>query len=374
MELTVLTKKKAAFRNNSLVQSISAVFKRLMSPGAIDYYAGPLFIEDLRALVHQHQPDVLFAYTFDAASLITGIDGVVRVASVVDLDHIARRERQFKKAGFHPINTLKHWIDLILLARMPGVMVSILRQCDLVFEHASHHKQWLKAQGLQKIDYHPVLVLDYASNVKKNFETRIDSQRPIKISLVGKVNGVATLTGLRLLATELLPILRQDPACSDCEIHVIGGGQLPGDLAQQLNDDQIIIRGFVEDIQAEFLNSDIILVPTPIDLGFRTRIAEAFSYGCCVVAHSANAEGMPELRHGDNGLLGDTGASLAAQLLRAVKSADLRRQLGEAARKTFERELSGDVNSDLMLEKIEGLVRQMHDKNAFKVLTGENHQ
>ena len=81
----------------------------------------------------------------------------------------------------------------------------------------------------------------------------------------------------------------------------------------------------------------MVLVPTPIRLGVRVRILTAFSYGACVVAHSANALGIPELEHGENVLLGRNARELADSVARAIAEPELRRRTSAGARATYER-------------------------------------
>src|SRR5262249_31398675 len=115
-------------------------------------------------------------------------------------------------------------------------------------------------------------------------------------------------------------------------------------------------RGYVEDIETELLTCDVLLVPTDSAIGFRTRIAEAMSYGCCVVAHESNALGMPELNHGHNALLPQNGADLAKLTAQCLRDPDLRQRLGVAGRRIFEERLDGHKVCDEMVEMLEAVV------------------
>ena len=350
------TQKESPARQSSLLQSGINVIRRLFDPSPVDYYAGPNYAGEVNQIIREFDPDVLFAYTFDATSLISNIKGRLRVSSVVDLDHFARKQRMVKIKPRTIKEHLVKVIDQILLWQMPGVMINIVKNCDLVIEHANHHKEWLVSNGVSNVIYLPVMVLDYARDRIGIPQADPTSTQKVKITLVGKLNGIATLTGIRLLAEKILPRIDESEIKDSLEIHIIGGGTLPEDIRSKLNQPYVSFRGYVDDIHTEFLSSDIILVPTPIDLGFRTRIAEAFSFGCCVVAHSANAAGMPELKHDDNVLLGDTGEELVTQIIRCVESAELRQRIGHSARSTFETEMSGDLVSKRLVEKIEAMI------------------
>jgi glycosyltransferase involved in cell wall biosynthesis len=91
------------------------------------------------------------------------------------------------------------------------------------------------------------------------------------------------------------------------------------------------ILGYVEDLKATFRQSRAMIVPTPIDLGFRTRILDAFRHGLTVVAHPANALGFPELAHEKNALLAEDGIAMARQIQRLAEEPALNRQLAQQA-------------------------------------------
>lgn len=66
------------------------------------------------------------------------------------------------------------------------------------------------------------------------------------------------------------------------------------------------------------------IVPTNIPLGIRVRVVTAWSFGCPIVAHRANAAGIPEMQDGENALLADTDAELADAVSRALGDEALR--------------------------------------------------
>jgi glycosyltransferase involved in cell wall biosynthesis len=282
---------------------------------------------------------------------------IPRLAFLTDLDHLARSYRR----RYRPSQSLKgkiyQLIDALADRELPNLISTLLSDCEIVFDHASHHCQWLRDHGVTQAKYLPVPVLDHpgADWYSSRQAARLSKNVP-KISLIGNVSGIATLPGLYILASGVLPRLEEKCGTNGFEVHILGSGRLPPDLLRALNKRYVKLRGYVEDIHAEFRSSDILLVPTPIELGFRTRIAEGFSFGCCVVAHRANARGMPELRDRENVLLADTGEQLADAVLRCLDSPELRERLGAQARATFEQQLDGRIVCDQMVNELERVV------------------
>jgi glycosyltransferase involved in cell wall biosynthesis len=277
---------------------------------------------------------------------------------LTDLDHLARRHRR----RWRPIKGFRDRIyrlaDALADHELPEIIARSLAKCQIVIDHAANHCEWLRTHGVPQAKYLPVPVLDRVGPTwRTERDDALATNKCQKVSLIGNVTGAATLPGLYLLAREIIPELKKRREWGRTEVHIIGGGKLPADLLSAFNHPWIKIRGYVDDIRAEFQSSDVFLVPTPIELGFRTRIAEAFSFGACVVAHKANSAGMPELSDGKNALLSESGSGLAGAIVRCLQEPQLRRRLEDAGRETFEQSLDGTKVCNGMIDLLEEAVR-----------------
>jgi glycosyltransferase involved in cell wall biosynthesis len=117
------------------------------------------------------------------------------------------------------------------------------------------------------------------------------------------------------------------------------------------------VLGHVERPAEEFASAHALLVPNAISLGVRVRIVTAFSYGACVVSHRANAEGIPELEHERNALLGSSGEELADAVVRALGDDGLRARLGAEGRATYERLFAPPVAVGRIREELGRIAR-----------------
>lgn len=307
-------------------------------------YPELLYYRPLQKIVNIHQPDILFLYTARAvAATALAHDWPTRIASTVDLDHVARLERwsfslryghKFTRA--YASKMYRRWLRL---RKMADHHTYLLSQCDLVINHAAHHTDWLQEHGVPQTVHVPLPVKDNGKNVyvKKTTNPKPPNNPP-RIITIGSPRGIATLSGFPFLVNKILPALENKFGFNGFELHIIGIFEgLPVIFENKLRENKhVIIRGYVEDLAADFEYADIFLVPTPIELGFRTRIAEAFSYGSCVVAHPANQKGMPQLKHRENILFANTGKKVAQACYELINNSDLRRRLSIAARDTFE--------------------------------------
>ena len=130
---------------------------------------------------------------------------------------------------------------------------------------------------------------------------------------------------------------------------------MPEDVAPLFKRPSVRLRGYVEDIDIELLAADVLLVPTPVTLGFRSRVIAAFSYGACTVLHKANRAGLPELVHEENSLVAASGKGLAQQIFRAVRDSELSNRIRHSARKTYASRWTEEIAGGVIADELESM-------------------
>lgn len=329
--------------------------RKVLSPRPEDVYNGFRYSERVRKILRDERVEVVWVWAADGASAVQASfsEILATVVSLTDLDHIAREARRERlRTGGSILDNISYERQKFSDRKLQGQVIDLVKPFDLVINHAFHHGQWWIDRGVQHLQYFPIPVLPDAS-----VSGVIDHARQTicKIVLVGYVTGNATLPGLKLLGESIAPSLDKILSSDELarlEIHIIGRGTLPREVAQLFEPRPYIkVRGYVENLSVELNSSSIVLVPTPIELGFRTRIAEAFMYGACVIAHVANAKGMPELIHGENILLGASGPEIASHIAECSRNPSLRQKLSARARETYVKQYDGlAVCSKILLQ------------------------
>ena len=175
------------------------------------------------------------------------------------------------------------------------------------------------------------------------------------LGALGLAIASGTMQGIRFWATEVLPALDRrmgdEPSWT---ISVCGRDvdKLPPDILARLDHPRIVIKGFVDDIDHEVLSSPVFLMCNNAGTytGGYTRVIYAMATGACMIAHKRLADSMPEVRHGENALLGETGEEIAALVEQAYRDPDLRKHIGRGARKTYETEYHPDAIARRLIE------------------------
>jgi glycosyltransferase involved in cell wall biosynthesis len=307
-----------------------------------------------REALEAARPDAVMCYDFTALAATHKLNIAPRMGVVVDLWHMVVQERwQARRASTpalrRPFEAVHHRLLAGLHQRM---MMELMADCEERIEFAPHHAEWLRRHGLSDVRYLQTPVEDPLPECK---DLRAPRASKPTILMIGDLTNVATRLGMELFAFALLPELERRMGADGFEVRVVGGGRLPAHVARRLERPSVKMIGRVSPPHAEFLGADVVLVPTPVEIGMRVRIAVAFGYGCCVVTHAANGAGIPEMKHEVNALLGADALSLARQVELVCKEPGRRKDLGRNARAAFEEYFSAERAAARLTERLVGL-------------------
>jgi glycosyltransferase involved in cell wall biosynthesis len=302
------------------------------------------------------KPDAIFAYHFEPLAALYEQTIAPSVVSVGDLSHLPD---YFRWRMLSPRPTLKYLKTSLQTWRSsniyPLIMQKLLQDNTIHGTFIPHYAEWLRKHGVPDCQYFRTPVPDPISKDWQSARTDLHNEKP-KVIMVGVLGGTATTSGLKLFAEDVLPRLESALGEDGFEVHIIGKGNPPLDVMALLDRPSVQLRGQIEPAKAEFLSANVMLVPTTITLGIRVRILAGFAHGCCIVTHRANTAGIPELKHGENALIGDDGESLATHIIDVLKDEITRRYIQANARKTYEMLFSPETAGQVIVNQLESIV------------------
>ena len=322
-------------------------------PGDAVLFPDSALAQPLAAVIADEDPDVVLAHATPAISAAATLPRP-KLALTSDPPGLSRRLRT-QLAPTHPWrlgrDELLYRLGAASFAhRADRRFLELLRGFDSVGIFAAHHAEWALRHGVPAW-YASSPIVDAAG--PEWHERRVASGVP-RILMIGHLRGISTISGLQVLVDAVLPRLTQELGEDGFEVHVVGDYEPPESLRAVLDHPAVQLRGHVEPPDDEFLRADVVLVTTPIRTGPRVRILTAFSFGCCVVAHSANRLGIPALAHGENVLLGESDR-LAALTLEALADPALRDRLGAAGRRLYEARFTPEKAGARIVAELERL-------------------
>lgn len=160
---------------------------------------------------------------------------------------------------------------------------------------------------------------------------------------VGQMAWFPNRDGISHFLSETFPLIR---AMRDVSLKVVGhraGLELP-----KTPGDAVHFTGFLDDLRPTVHAATVYIVPLRIGSGTRLKVLEAMAMGKAIVSTRIGAEGIG-LQDGVDALLADTPEEFAAAVCRLLDDAQLRQQLGAAARASAEARFGWDAIGDTLL-------------------------
>ncbi len=350
-EVVIINSETPSLKFNRLMAKV------LMKPD--NTFWGLAFQARVRALLDKINPDAILAYHWNSVASLYSYRAAPKMGVVGDPAHLPRLFRNLFQARYGSVAPHRKIVQILNSLfwerKIINWMAAYLNDCEICGAFASHHATMLKSWGAINCQYFKTPTPDPLPQRCLSSEGNI-----FKILHIGHLQGIATLLGVELLASRILPSLVDKIGCSNFEVHLVGGyfETMPIELQKLLRHPAVRIRGQVSPADDEFSTSHIVLVPTPIELGVRVRILTAFSFGRCIVAHHANKQGIPELQHGVNCLLGSTGEELASHCVQLLKDVSLRERIERGARETYENNYSFSTAGKALADHLEFIADQ----------------
>jgi len=127
---------------------------------------------------------------------------------------------------------------------------------------------------------------------------------------------------------EILPkILKELP---DSKLYLVGNK--PPQSLYDLQSDQVIITGFVDDIREYIARAAVVIMPLRVGAGTKHRIFQSLSMEKALVTTTVGAEGI-DLVHRETALIADSEQDFASCVVEAMKDTDFSTMLGKNGRK-----------------------------------------
>lgn len=331
---------------------------------------------ELEARVVSVRVDVLLGiWSWEALAASYRIRSVPKMMYYGNPDHLPAEARLRHPEIFGGAASLKERLALPLAhmqnRRRKALHVRMMNRCEMAVNNSIRDTQFYSDQGHPDSRYLQNLWPAARNGSSAESAGRSRSETVKLIGSIGNLGATGNSFGLYYLAKELLPRLRERFGSRPFEIHLLGKGTPTPPVARLLDDPRIIRRGWVEDVEAEMRSAHAFLVLTNVSPDFlvgNTRILLAWALRTCVIMHENSVLAMPEIRHGENALLGKTPEELADWIVKVSEDAEFRRRIEQGGYETFQTYYRSDIVVPKMVALLEELV------STFKTRKGIHAQ
>jgi glycosyltransferase involved in cell wall biosynthesis len=176
---------------------------------------------------------------------------------------------------------------------------AVIREADASIVHSTSEFELLRPE-LPDAKLHVFPLIMDVQGTNKNFTERKD------IVFVGGYAHLPNVDAVQYFVSEIMSLLRQ--SLPGVRFHVVGSNPPPEIIA--LASEDVIIVGFVEDLNPLLDKIRVSIAPLRYGAGIKGKIGSAMAVGLPVVATSLAAEGM-SLTDGENVLIEDDAKAFA---------------------------------------------------------------
>jgi GT2 family glycosyltransferase len=203
----------------------------------------------------------------------------------------------------------------------------------------------------------------HISGTKKGFHDRCD------IVFVGGYKHMPNVDAVQFFVSEVMPLLRQ--RLPGVRFYAVGSN--PPEEIQQLASEDVIITGFIEDLNPLLDKMRISVAPLRYGAGIKGKIGTAMTTGLPVVATSLAAEGI-SLTDGENILVADGAESFASTVARLYDNEALWNKLSKAGLKFAGQAWGAEAAWGILANILSGLgLNTQRNEYPLKLYSSDTH-
>lgn len=202
--------------------------------------------------------------------------------------------------------------------------------------------------------------------VDSRLRSREDARRELGILdgtkvvlFFGTLKYMPNLDAAQYIAREMYPQVSAE--VPGVEVFIAGSGKLGEDPPSGIR-----MLGFVPDLYLWLSAADVCIAPMWKGVGILTKVIDMLSAGRATVVSPLALEGIPELEHGTNCLVGKDHEDFSRQVAALLEDTAMAERLGKEGRELVESAYSWEVVAPRLRELVNMLAndRQVHNMNV----------
>lgn len=292
----------------------SMLYPCIGKPMQLGYYYSKSYLKLLQKVVKDEQPDIYVSHLLRMVPYLEKLG--VQSKSIVEMTD-ALSKTYLLSSSAKGVGLLKYVYTVeqkyieryeqYVIKRFPKVVLVSQADVDYLKE---------KAEG-------PAYCLAMHTNGVGVMDAIPEKYNPNKICFLGNMRSMQNQDAAIFFANEVFPLVKEK--VSDAKFYIVGS--LPPANIQSLASDDIIVTGFVDDLEAAISDSCLAVAPVRVAAGIQNKVLVAMGCGIPVVLTSLISKAIPELKDGDNCLVRDNARQIADACIELMNNASLRSDL-----------------------------------------------
>lgn len=293
---------------------------------------------------HYTDYDLIFCFHIRMTGYLRKITNKPKVIDFIDATSINYQEAQKFARG------LWRFIYPIENRRLLAYELRMLEVFDKAFITSHYDKAYLEHHAGRPLEHLIVI----PNGVREDLFARPPvSEEENWIVFLGRMAYAPNVDAVTYFAHEVFPLIRKKEKVK----FFIVGADPSKDVLKLRRIDGIEVTGFVEDPYEYLERAKVVVAPLRFSAGIQNKILEAMALRRAVVTTSKGARGIAG-KDGEHFLVADDPTDMAKKVLRLLHDAELRREIGENARRLIETTYRWDIIGEKLLAKIDEVLNR----------------
>lgn len=307
------------------MNSLRFIFNRL--PIQVNYYYFRKIQKYIDSIISSY--DLVFCNNIRTSEYVRKYSELDKI-----IDYVDAISMNYEKARFHAAG-LMNWIYNIDYHRCMNYESIILKEFQGASIISSVDKQYILSHSVVNKD-----ICIVGNMVECNKTKYVCNRESNKIVFVGKMNYEPNILAVCNFVKYIYPIIKK--VKPDLIFYIVGASPCKTVLNLD-NSSDIIVTGFVPNVDIFFATASIVVAPMLSGAGIQNKIIQAMSLEACVVTTSIGAEGLSIL---DNEIsIIDGNENIAQEIIRLLNNKLEREDMGRKAKLYVETHLTFEAIS-----------------------------
>jgi len=302
-------------RNKAMSLLIGAFNFLLGKPIQCGYYSSGAYRKLLREVIRTEKPDLYLSHLLRMVPYLSELH--LEQKSIIEMtDALSKTYILSSKAQGVGLLKYVYQLEQKLIARYEKYVTTHYPKVVLVSQaDIDYLKQNIKG------DTSSLALHSNGVGYIENISTAYDAD---KICFMGNMRSMQNQDAAIYFANEIFPLIKQKRPTA--KFYIVGS--LPPANIQALASDDIIITGFVDDLEGFLQDACLLVAPIRVAAGIQNKVLVGMGCGVPVVLTSLISHAIPELADGNNCFIRDGEQAFADACVKLMREPALRNDMG----------------------------------------------
>lgn len=303
-------------RNGIMSVILGALYFIAGKPMQCGYYYSKAYKKLLQEVIRKEKPDLYISHLLRMTPYLSELH--LEQKSIIEMTD-ALSKTYFLSSKAERVGFLKqvYQFEQGLIAKYEEFVTTHFRKVVLVSQaDIAYLKNKIKGDTSSLTLYSNGV--GHVDNITKSYDTD-------KICFLGNMRSIQNQDAALYFAKEVFPLVKKQHPTA--KFYIVGS--LPPSNITALASDDIIITGFVDNLEEFIKDSCLLVAPVRIAAGIQNKVLVAMGCGIPVVMTSLISQAIPELRNGKNCLISDGAKAIAASCHKLMTNRSKRNSIAQ---------------------------------------------